>query len=214
MPNFWDIQLPKKTRSNDGECRVARFKGHTKTENGRGHIRQNITEIDVNSTKLFTEKAVTSKTLPLSLCKICLQEIGKGKQHSCSTTNVSQNIAKLVVSQSIPEKQQEQTVTSIIKNKLSFKSMPDCNSRTKINLSTRGRKSTIVVNPKKINDKTIFSHERLDNLKVNIGASSRQMSKLTNLLRSCGGRNVIPANYKQYSGKRATTFEQNFALGS
>jgi hypothetical protein len=40
------------------------------------------------------------------------------------------------------------------------------------------------------------------------------MSKLTNFLRSCGGRNVIPANYeyKQHSGKRAKTFEHVYKI--
>ena len=53
----------------------------------------------------------------------------------------------------------------------------------------------------------VFNPDSLDNFQTNIGASSNEIKKLTNMLRSTAGRKSVPAYYSQHVSERSRTLE-------
>lgn len=134
MPNYKDLVLPRDTRVGKYTCNCyiclrARFKGHQKAIVGRGKKRSLDNTINKSNglyrsstTEQLPVSSVetdTSKVSTIKLCNKCFQVIGKGKSHICK--NAKENVIQII--EKLPEKNQEQIVTSIIKKKLSLKLM-------------------------------------------------------------------------------------------
>jgi hypothetical protein len=225
MPNFEEILLSKETRASNSQCNcyiclTGRYTGHAKVDTGRGHVRDEVIKIDANN-GLYGSSSMSSLpskvTVPtaefripkLELCKNCLQEIGKGKRHSCSNKAAPGNVANTV--KYLPEKQQEQVITTLLKNNIKLKttSMEQSSStcqNVELNLSTKGRTARLVMNPSQ-QKQVVFPVESLDNYQVNSGASSSQMEKLTNFLRVNAGKQSVPAYYKEHVSEKAKTLQ-------
>lgn len=165
MPNYEDIQLPKETRANNDTCNcyiciTARYYGHPKAKLGRGLKRQasrNIGAVNglYGASKIAnlptTEWFNNAPKKSIHVCKECFHEIGKGKNHSCgSPAKACKNILQLV--QKLPDKQQEQVASSIVKQKADIQTESNSESTEELNneilLSTKGSKMRISVNPK------------------------------------------------------------------
>lgn len=218
MPHYEEIQLSKYTRANGTSCDcyiciTAKLKGHSKVQIGRGHKR-NAVNIDVrrNTASTSSQASGTSginnvadkQTLSIKICNVCFQEIGRGKQHTCNVATVARdNVLKLV--EKLPDKQQEQLVTTILKRKFDSTDVGTTNSTT-IKLSTLGSQMNVELNPKKTTS-VAFSTENLDNFKNNTGASSNEMKKLTNFLRSNAGRKSVPVDYQKHVSEKSNILE-------
>lgn len=122
--------LLKQTRSKGSSCNcyirlTGIFKGHLKIEKGKGHLRQISNHIDASNgicaastiTQLPSIQQVSKDSIKsIQICDQCFQKIGKSIKHSCgNSVKATQNVMKIV--QKLPEKHQEQIVTSILKQK-------------------------------------------------------------------------------------------------
>lgn len=220
MPNYEDIILPRDTRATLKEgtcscyiCEKARFKGHIKCSTGKGKKRNVNNIINTSSgpgETLQNEKFSNSLSLKkkpaetMKLCDKCFQEVGKGKKHSCK--NSAENMMKII--ELLPEKEKEKIAANIIKNKV------DCDeagpskkiiNQTLVLTNSKGRKSRIIVNPSET-EKIVLTEENLDNFRVNLGASTNQMRKITNFFRSNVGRMSIPPDYLKHMSKKSKIF--------
>lgn len=160
MPNYEDLNLAKETRTmicNCYICLTARLTSHSKKIKGRGHVRQLSTKIDINNgldgteqnaSLSKTEAKATKPRTSIEICSSCFQEIGKGIAHSCkgsSSSTARDNVFNILVDK-LPEKQQNQIVTSILKRKIS---KSDKETGSELILNTLGSKARISVNKKK-----------------------------------------------------------------
>ena len=219
MPHYEELVLLKQTRlNNDCDCYVcltAKSKGHIKVEKGRGKFRDINKEIDISTgfyeshklEKLSLNKSSDSVDLN-KYCSKCYQEIKRGKTHTCK--NLRDNIISLV--EKLPEKVQQQIATHVIKNNL--ESQPDLNGRrvnVDLNLSTAGRSTRITVN--KIDKTVFFDEDKLDNFRVQLAASQREMKKITNFIRCNVGRMSIPKNYREHMSKKSKELKDVYKSG-
>lgn len=228
MPNYADMHLPKATRFHGDTCNcficlTGRSSSKKKIKKGRGQVRTFSIQID-KSNGIHGGSAVTSlppqrnvieePTNLFIMCKICYQEISRGKPHNCGTpTKARENVMKLV--ESLPEKQQEQVISSVLKRKRQDNSLSGGNvndvKNCEVQLSTEGSKLRVSVNPKKFKP-TTFDVESLDNFQVNTGASRNQMRKLTNFLRCNVGRKSIPPHYERHMTENLNTFDNVYQV--
>lgn len=223
MPNYEDLKLSKETRTlgcNCYICLTARVTSHKKQKKGRGQIRDFSINIDVN--KCFddtsqqkdllskNEAKATKPRTSTELCNSCFQQIGKGISHSCrgpSTSNARKNVLNIV--QKLPEKQQNQIITKILKKKISNNDNED---KDELVLNTLGSKVRVTFNKKKEKELR-FSAERLDNFQANTGSSTNDMKKLANFIRSSAGRNSVPKNYNQHLYEKSNILEHIYKEG-
>ena len=158
MPNYEDIKLAKETRQMTScdyyICLTARRTNHSKIKKGRGLVRQFSTKIDINKGLESTVQNASSKTnknkerISLEICSCCFQEIGKGIPHSCKGpcfSSARDNVLNLV--EKLPDKQQNQIITTILKRKITT-STNDTDDELVLN-NTAGKKTRISVNKKK-----------------------------------------------------------------
>ena len=117
--------------------------------------------------------------------------MGKGIQHTCYITQARENTLSIV--KSLPEKQQEQVITSIIREKALSQGKDSCQD-LKLQLATTGLPARLVLNPQKPTE-VYFPQEYLDNYQLNTGAWANTMRKLTYLIRTCSGRKSVPPYY-------------------
>lgn len=217
MPNYEDVLLPKATRSTQDTCNcyiclTGRFKGHAKTITGRGAIRSLETVIDNSNglngaskiDKLPCKLKIKQEISTMNVCKICFQEVRRGKVHPCGSASAARDNCQQIVVSKLPQKQQEQVATYIINRKIE----PRANSRTNVDLelSTLGLKSRIIINPATSSQVT-FSSDMLHNFQDNIGASQKQMKQVTNLLRSSAGKKSVPAYFSKHTSDRSKLLE-------
>ena len=123
MLNYEDINLVKSLRSNQSidtcNCNIY-LTATSKAKNKR----VSIDKID-ESTGLFGASSINKlpdkepekkKRTSLTICVDCKQEIGKGIGHTCSIPTSSSNVVQHVMT--LPNTQQEQVITSLLKNKI------------------------------------------------------------------------------------------------
>ncbi|CAH0560139.1 unnamed protein product [Brassicogethes aeneus] len=226
MPNYEDICLPKETRNtpisksfcNCYICLTGRHQGHINIKkklpvcktldlsikitpnNGMyGSQNSSITQIP----KKETMKPIDQKTL--TICQVCYQEVGKGKNHPCirdSSNNKAQarqNVQELA--SALPKKQQEQLCVSLLSQKIENMKSSTADFQNIVSLSTQGRKKTIFL---KASDKPkTISVESLNDYQVISGASGKQMKNLSHFIRDNMGRKAVPAYYSVEVSKRA-----------
>lgn len=125
MPNYADIISQPITSScetcNCYICSTARFRGHVKTQKGRGHFKGIGNKVDISKSvespakEPSSFKGITPKKSSdhLHLCGKCLQRIGRGIRHECN--NSRDNLMKII--EKLPEKTPEQVATDLIKKK-------------------------------------------------------------------------------------------------
>lgn len=229
MPNYGDMILPNVTRNNNCECYICLIgRNHPGTlviEKGRGHVRNLSNQINQfnglngnskNNINSFPKKQdlKTIQKNSLTLCSTCYQEIGRGKSHQCgSPAKACGNVKNLF--EKLPEKQQEQIVSSVVKRKISgaaeILEAENKNHTYSYNrdhlLSTGGPKMRILVKSKKIESETTFSSESLKNFQVNTGISDNTMKKTLNFLRCNVGRKSVPAYYEAQMAKNSKILE-------
>ena len=98
----------------------------------------------------FTKK---EKLMPQTkqVCYECINEIGKGIPHKCSAVT-PQNTASAFI-KTLPQKQQEQIASEILKNKISQGTKV---KDTKIELRSKCTCSRFVINPERPNSTFFF----------------------------------------------------------
>lgn len=136
----------------------------------------------------------------ISICKNCLQEVGKGIKHVCKSSKSSQNL-KLHCN-NLPKEQTFKLVSNLLReNEPTNKG--DC-----LHLPTLGgKKMRISVNPKPKKD-VKFSNEDLANLQGALGnMSDRNMKVATNFIRCKAGRNSIPTGHRNEMSSKSKEFE-------
>lgn len=99
-----------------------------------------------------TEQINNEPKKSIHVCKECFHEIGKVKNHSCGTpAKACKNILQLV--HKIPDQQQEQVASSILKQEVDIQRESNFESTKQLNneilLSALGSEMRISVNPKK-----------------------------------------------------------------
>lgn len=215
MPDYSCIVLPKDTRSKNPVCNcyiclTGRFVGHPKTEKGRGHSRNLKNVINARTGQYgasdiaepLKKVAPPLQKTTIKLCTKCGREIGKGLSHICSHKTNVLDIMKIV-----PESVQEQFASTIIRKKIDSGETANRHIKDQeVNLSTKGSKMRVVINPTKPKE-IIFSKESLDNVKVNLNLSQNKMIKVTNFLRSAVGKNSVPSHYQDHMSKKSKTLK-------
>ena len=91
----------------------------------------------------------------------------------------------------LPNTQQEQVITSLLKNKIEESSG---SSNIQLELSTKGSKQRVLVNPRQKNE-VVFSHESLDKLQSYLNNSNRHMRGIAQWIRTNVGRKAIEPEY-------------------
>lgn len=220
MPDYQSIVLPRELRTDDDLCNcyiclTGRYVGHVKPEVGKGHKR-NLNNVISTPTgrygaskisKIPKKSRIRNKKKIIKLCSECGQKIGKGLSHKClsSKTKVS-DIVKI-----IPESVQDQVASYVIKSRLDDQFASRHIKDKEVELSTKGSKLRVTINqtkPKEI----LFSEESLDNVRVNLGFSSKEMKKVTNYLRSNVGKNSVPAHYAKHMSKKSKILKDVYKL--
>lgn len=221
MPNYADIILQPITRSSETcncyICSTARFRGHVKTQKGRGHFRNIVNKVDVSKSYKSPEKepssfegiTPTKSSDHLHLCGKCLQRIGRGIRHECK--NSRDNLMKII--EKVPEKTQEQVATHLIKKKCTSEESVRKGSNVNLTMSTSGRKTRLAVNSC-ADQKVAFEETRLDDLRVTLGCSSNQMRTITNFLRTSTGRFSVPKNYLKHTSEQSKVLADVYKLDS
>lgn len=158
------------------------------------------------NTSLSKSKAnATKPRTSIEICSSCFQKIGKGIRHSwtgsSSSTRARDNVFNIV--EQLPEKQQNQIVTTLLKRKISNS---DKEAKSELLLNTSGSKVRVTVNKEKEN-KTVFSAQSLDNFQVNTASSTNYMKKLVHFIRSSAGRTSVPTNYNQHMYEKSKMME-------
>lgn len=183
MPNYQEIDLPVCTRSNDNDCLcfvciTASYKGHPKISVGKGHKKQPIQIVKAsngllgvkenseatNSTRKHEKKSDNSSSA--TICKLCLQEIGRGIPHDCNPSSCHKNILKSI--ENLPQKQKDNIIHSLIVSKVKQNSECKDKRSPKLNLKTGGKDAKFMLNPKAVK-KVQFSEKSLDNFVSNSG---------------------------------------------
>lgn len=222
MPDYQSITLPRDTRSSDDSCNcyiclTGRYKGHLKIETGRGHKRNLNNTISTstgrygasNISQLPKKALENNKKNNIQLCSKCSQKIGKGLSHKC--LKVKTKVSEII--EIIPESIREQVASSIIRNKLGDDSVDRHIKDKEVELSTKGSKMRVTINPSKPKE-VFFPKESLDNYRVNLNASQNQMKKVTNFIRSHCGKNSIPAHYSEHVSKKSKTLKEVYRQGT
>lgn len=213
MPNFQEMILPKKTRS-DIVCfcyicltgsnvgRPLKFVG------GPGERKQEIfitaanglygaqsSRPDLSPPGSSSEKQKRASSL--TICNRCRQVIGKGISHpqNCKVASSSVNIYQQV--KELPERQQEQVATQIIYEKAALDSSNTKQLKDiKLTLSTKGKKANICLNPKK-HKSIFFPEESMANLQTATGESNLGMKKICHFIRVHAGRKALPSYMRE-----------------
>lgn len=205
MPNFEKILIPKETRCsgkcNCLICQTARSKSHPNRRHRKTNNKNN------------------KRNKKLSICETCLQVLGKGLPHRCVVSRSSKNAVHILNKTDIPNKQKEQVAVTIIKTKVDQQNInqPTFSERYKnvpVNLTTGGRKATVILNPTPNRSSPFFSEEHLDNLQTNEGFSGRQMEKITNFIRSSAGKKSIPSHYRQHRREKSKVLSECYNIGN
>lgn len=169
----------------------------------------------VSPTANLPRKQSVKPSTSLTICSTCFQTKGKGKRHPCGTPAVArENVIKMV--ENLPEKQQEQVITSLLKHKSDTANFPVdsiANIRPELHLSTEGSKMRIDINPKKPKLETTFSTESLDSFQVNTASTYNEMKKLTNFLRCNVGRKSVPPFYEKHLSENSNALENIYKEG-
>ncbi|CAH0556510.1 unnamed protein product [Brassicogethes aeneus] len=151
------------------------------------------------------------------ICQICFQKTGKGIRQKCSKTYAHRNVKDIV--EKLPKKQKEHVVVSSLKSCIDDQAA-NCGTSTsssryqnaEIKLSTCGLIARIVINPKMAKD-PFFSENNLDNFQSNTSSSLNQMETLTNFIRSCAGKNAVPAKYRLHASKNSKILSSFYKQG-
>ena len=212
MPNYPDISLAKVTRANQDEichcyiCLTARNRGRLKVKRGRGNKRKLSPEIKIGLVAAKEEQPNKRRSDPKEyssaygsaskMCTTCKGEIGRGIQHNCKDTKAPENLIRSM--EKLPEKAQEQVITSFLKNKAEKEIGKNKNAELK--LATKGRVCTVVLNPDKPEEIPQVSCEQLDVLQSGLGnASNTQMKGVANWLRATfKKRSIVSTGYKDH----------------
>lgn len=223
MPNYKDIVLLKETRTkvicNCYVCLTGKHHGHVKSLKGRGKKRNSNIVIDV-SNGIHESSKIESPAIPtvednkskncILLCKKCFQEIGRGKNHVCK--NPAGNLSNII--DKLSGKDQERIVTDIVKKKIVSETSDISKlQNVELNFATAGRTSRIIVNPTEEKKQIKFKAESLDNIRINLGASTNNMRKITNFLRCNVGKKSIPANYLKHMSDQSNILKDVYKTG-
>ena len=218
MLNYEDIILPKPTRNYDPAstlcncniCLHARDKSKNKRmstdtideSNGR-YANSDISNLPA--------KDVVKKKRSLTICTECKQEIGPGLQHSCSIAQSSVNIVDHVLT--LPDKQQEQVITSLLKTKAqNLEAETSGYQNVSLTLSTKGAKARVTLNPKTV-ETTKFSNESLAELQLHLNnISNRHMKGIAKWLRVHGGRSIVEPNFANHITKKGMILSDLYNL--
>ena len=198
MPNFKDLVVRKKTRSdvpcNCYICLTARYKGQKKAVIGRGNSTPSVEITESNGLHGSVEQVVDVaaaqkdqvKTVSV-LCKTCKQSYGRGISHRCALSDAAENVAGLV--KTLPTKVQEQVITTLLKEKKS----------PELSLATKGTPLRVAINPKPVSEPVVFSETGLDNFRSTNQLSGKFMGSLCNFVRTEAGKKAIPAHFRSHS---------------
>lgn len=232
MKNYEDIVLRRNTRSTDQEenldcncyiCITARSKGHKESKRGRGQKRRLEQEIkrsdglsyastgtpDLKKKKL--NEVSKKKKETITLCKKCYHEIRRGKSHPCCTKDHNQVNGIMELVNSLPEEKQQKLLSLMIK-KQAEKQGNDAKKNQLTLKNIRGKNTTLEINPaeKKV---VSFTIENLCNFQNNMSFSSREMKKVTQLVRSTFGRKSVPAYTDQQLSDRGKILNDFYDVG-
>ena len=194
-------------------CITARQQGNIsqKSKRGRGKKRSLSPTIKVGLFAAMdqeTQTEVTSKASKstVSICKKCLLQIGQGVNHHCTAGNAVNNILDTL--EVLPDKVAEQVASAIIKKKA--EGVAGKTQNVQLELTTKGSKSRIVLNPEKKPEINI-SHESIHDLQVGIGNPSNTSMKLvSNWLRVQLGRKSIPVDFDKSLTEKSNTLADEF----
>lgn len=99
-------------------------------------------------------------------------------------------------------------MTTIIKKKAASEAHDVTKlNNLQLNFSTTGRKTRIIVNATEKKE-IRFTEESLDDFRVNLGASTNKMRRITNFLRCNIGRKTIPVNYLQHMSDKSNILKK------
>lgn len=222
MLNYEDIILQRLTRTNDPStecncCICLTARSHAKNKRISSDI------IDENSgligssdlSKLPPKMPESKKRSSLSICSKCKQETGPGLKHQCTVAQSSCNIVDQVLT--MPEKQQEQVITSLLKTKIQNAACEGSDSfkdKTVI-LSTKGAKARVTLNPAPVKSGPQFSNESLDQLQMYLNnTSNKHMKGIAQWLRVYGGRSCVEPGFANHITEKGRVLSDQYNLSS
>jgi hypothetical protein len=186
-------------------CLTGSSKANIKNKGGRGKS-NNQNNIIIEGQGLngsSVNKLPSARSGPLkqpdciTICKSCMQEVGRGLGHNCKPRNSSENLLKHL-DNLVPEVQKEKVISSVLKTKAA-----EMKGDNDLKLSTQGRKMRVSINPSERKE-VKFTLESLDNLQGALGnISDRQMNIHTNWLKCTTGKSSVPAKHKQHMSERS-----------
>ena len=120
-----------------------------------------------------------AKRASLTICSICKQSIGKGITHQCSIASGSSNLVQHA--ETLPSTQQEQIASFIVSQKAGSVCSSGHQANLELSLATKGRKSTISLNPQ-IKKPVEFTTENMLQLQKYAGQSNSEMKKISHFI--------------------------------
>ena len=211
MPNYEEMKLLRETtylnkNCNCYICRTGSYTGSVKVLKGRGKIKPlSIINLEnglygASESRILPPKINEVVKTTRKICDTCKLEFGVGINHLCNSSSSVDNVLKIV--SSLPPKQKDQVLYSMMKDSLG-KGSGD------MEISSKRAKARVSLNPTK-NKNLNFTEENLDNFQEQTGASSRFMSKVTNLIRVGAGKKAVPSYYREHASEKANLLKDAY----
>lgn len=220
MPNYQDVSLLKNTRASENQtcncyiCITGKATHFRATVAKKIGVKRSLSpelKVGLEAVKepLISKELSDPKKSKISTCPKCWLEIGKGIRHDCKVTKVSENVLNSI--QSLPDKVQDQIATTLLMKKAEETVGTTDNAMLK--LATKGRTARVVLNPAPLQEPTLVSHEKLDELQSGLGnLSNTAMKGTANWVRTVLGRASIPPGYKNHLAEETSKLDDVYHI--
>ena len=144
---------------------------------------------------------------PMSVCSYCHSEIGQGKPHDCSRSEMQENLFDMIRQKS--EKTQEQVTSKMLDAIFQDKGASKQGGETL--LATKGTPKPVVIGKSRISKpQPKFTVQDMTRLQVSRNFSDKDTLSIANFIRVKAGRNAVDANLKQGLHDRNHCLENMF----
>ena len=203
--NFNDLEKPRAvtTRSADNmacQCTICKI-GRLKAGNYRKH------EDEMRQKPGRPRMQEPENSIPVTTCSYCHSEVGQGKRHECTRTEMQENLYDMIRQKS--EKTQEQVTSKMLDAIFNDKGVSKQGGE--VTLSTKGTPKPVVVGKNKLDrPRPKFTLQEMTKLQVSRNFSDKDINAIASFLRIKTGRNAVEPNLQQGLTARNHELENMF----